>query len=95
MFYVDTASCPGMSGGLVIRREWLPYAEIEHHNDILGGRAIPGHGFAAKKIVGIYSGRIGDGDGEKLQLGIVWRQSVIDEIIEARRRGLDTAVGTS
>ena len=35
------------------------------------------------KFIGIYSGRIGD-DVMKAQLGIVWKSSVIDEIIYQR-----------
>lgn len=39
-----------------------------------------GHNYM--KMVGIYSGRIGSEDEKKVQLGIVWKYDVIDQIIK-------------
>jgi hypothetical protein len=38
-------------------------------------------------FVGVYSGRVGAEDEFKAQLGVVWKTSVLDEIISAAQRG--------
>ena len=80
-FYVDTASRSGMSGAPVImRRNGLHGIG----GDKLTGSEIFG---AIQNFVGIYSGRIGADDEFKVQLGIVWKEKVIEEILAARRIG--------
>jgi hypothetical protein len=39
-----------------------------------------------RRFLGVYSGRVGD-DSFKAQLGIVWKPSVIEEIIQAAMVG--------
>lgn len=78
LFYVDTASRPGMSGAPVLRREYMG-----HHDPAIG--IVQSHE-GTTKFLGIYSGRLGN-DDMKAQLGLVWRASVVDEIIKGQRRG--------
>ncbi|QDW25922.1 trypsin-like peptidase domain-containing protein [Pedobacter sp. KBS0701] len=69
--FVDTASRSGMSGSPVILKE---RRTVSIHKD---GKVSNNY----TKLVGIYSGRIGASDELQAQLGIVWKASVIDEII--------------
>jgi Trypsin-like peptidase domain len=69
--YVDTASRPGMSGSPVILK-------IRRQATILQGDKWSRN---QMRFVGIYSGRIGSNDQLQAQLGIVWKASVVDEII--------------
>lgn len=71
--YVDTASRPGMSGSPVLYKEKRAIA--------MGNS----EGIVSRyynKIVGVYSGRIGAEDELKAQLGIVWKFSVIEDILK-------------
>lgn len=79
---VDTASRPGMSGSpVILRRTGL-------HNTV-GGELTPDSTIGTVLgFVGVYSGRVvadknsaTEGD---LQLGIVWRKEVIEEILLAK-----------
>ncbi|MBD79033.1 MAG: hypothetical protein CL840_08950 [Crocinitomicaceae bacterium] len=74
---VDTASRPGMSGSLVIyRRTGLHGLD----NGMPTDETIIGN---IQGFVGIYSGRIQGKSSHDAQLGIVWKASVIDEIIKS------------
>lgn len=79
---VDTATRQGMSGSPVIavlrRGVILPNGKFDQD-------AFFGQGY---KLLGVYSGRIGE-DELGVQLGVVWKARVIDEIIEGGRRGTD------
>jgi len=76
--FVDTATRPGMSGSVVLAR---------HH--VTAGRLTKKDGsqtelvFGAKfdLVMGVYSGRIGP-DLEKAQLGIIWKRSVISDLVD-------------
>jgi hypothetical protein len=72
---IDTATRQGMSGSPVIavRRG---FATPQNAKDI--GDSIFG---TAETFLGVYSGRVGN-DGLGAQLGVVWKASVIDEIID-------------
>lgn len=81
MFYVDTATRSGMSGSPVImRRTGIHGSE----GNTLTGDEIIG---TIQNFVGVYSGRIGAEDEYKAQIGIVWKNHVIEEIIQSRRIG--------
>jgi hypothetical protein len=70
---VDTASRTGMSGSFVVAQHTGIFNPSGHWRDdswIGTGR----------KILGVYSGRIGPSDFEA-QVGIVWRHELIDEIL--------------
>jgi hypothetical protein len=70
-FLIDTATREGMSGSPVVQRSLYNYQTREKQVGIFGN---------ADKFLGIYSGRH-IGKVEEAQLGIVWRPSLIDEII--------------
>jgi hypothetical protein len=80
-FYVDTASRSGMSGSPVIM------SRTGLHNYRKGqdtGKEMIG---TVTNFVGIYSGRLGANDMFEAQLGIVWKEKVILEILKAKTRG--------
>lgn len=80
-FFIDTATREGMSGSPVYAQEsglWAPE----------GGK-LPGDGVFGKgeRFVGVYSGRILADDPFLAQLGLVWKEQAIIEIIEGRKIG--------
>lgn len=74
---VDTATRPGLSGSPVVMQRTGIHGKT---GERLTGTEIIGR---IRNFIGVYSGRIGK-DERKAQLGIVWKTSVIDEIIDAR-----------
>lgn len=75
---VDTATASGMSGSPVLRHA-------------VGG-ATEGGGYSQgtapqSTLVGIYSGRVVSGNSLDAQLGIVWKLSAINEIIDGATKG--------
>lgn len=74
---VDTATRPGMSGSLVIARSLGMY-QTEAGDQV--GKPGPN-----SRFIGIYSGRLGGEDVDKVQLGIVWNAYLIDEIIRGSK----------
>ncbi len=81
-FYVDTASRSGMSGSPVIMKRNGLHG-IGSDNKLTGSEFFG----IVQKFIGIYSGRIGADDEFKAQLGIVWKEKVILEILSARQIG--------
>lgn len=82
--YIDTATRSGMSGSPVIFKrtgvmETVNFKETKSLNDLLIGTI---HSF-----LGVYSGRIGAKDELGAQLGIVWKEEVINEILENKTLG--------
>lgn len=77
---IDTATRKGMSGGPVIavRRGLIAPSEAKSSSEHYIG--------SAETFLGVYSGRVGD-DPLGVQLGIVWKARVIDEIVAGRVRG--------
>ena len=85
-FLIDTATREGMSGAPVYAQEvgtWMPRGVTDPGARIIG---------KGRMFVGVYSGRIGAENEFKAQLGIVWKASVINEIISAAQRG-DSSFG--
>ena len=79
---IDTATRKGMSGAPVFvqqRGDWL-----SEERDMFGNPK-KGQGLG-RRFIGIYSGRVGDGEFQA-QLGIVWKASVIEEIIRSSTKG--------
>lgn len=76
-FLVDTASRPGMSGAPVIRRSW--------QNHMVDSNYVADNSRVATKFLGVYSGRRLARDRSDTQLGIVWPESYIREILIGRR----------
>jgi trypsin-like peptidase len=77
---VDTATRKGMSGAPVIavrRGMTMPVGGKDLGDAILG---------QTETFLGVYSGRVDD-DSLGVQIGIVWKGSVIEEIIKGGKRG--------
>lgn len=88
--YIDSATANGMSGAPVIAKligMWLPEGKKNDFNNYAFG--------SGRRFLGIYTGRYTDGitsdkesDIFNAQLGIVWKESVIEEIITGKINGL-------
>lgn len=78
---IDSATREGMSGSPVIAQ----YTGVwnQKKSDGSGEEKVVGSG---RRFLGIYSGRLG-GDEFEAQLGIVWKASVVEEIIEGQKTG--------
>ncbi len=76
---VDTATREGMSGSPVI----VARKGFTAPNGVFDSDAVIGD---AHSFLGVYSGRIGN-ELEGLQLGVVWKGHVINEIIKGGQRG--------
>lgn len=82
---IDTATRKGMSGAPVIARRSgiiVPRGVTPELGKISGQEIIG----QAKTFLGVYSGRVGD-DPLGVQLGIVWKARVLDEIVNGRTQG--------
>lgn len=77
LFLVDTAGRPGMSGSPVIAR----IQNLGYKPGNMGSRL-----GVVENFVGIYSGRTDD-DELGVQIGRVWKSTVITEIVQGRRIG--------
>lgn len=79
--FVDTATREGMSGSPIYAQEvgyWIP-EDLKEGKDFRIGKG--------RRFIGIYSGRIGADDEFKAQLGIVWKESAIEEILDSKIKG--------
>ena len=74
---IDTATREGMSGSPVVA------LSRGSHVNKNGAQVI---GQDGSRFIGVYSGRLGDGEGQA-QLGIVWKASSVEEIISHGVRG--------
>jgi len=79
-YLVDTASRPGMSGAPVILRSWT--------NDYVDGSVRAIMDTPATNFIGVYSGRLIAASHEA-QIGMVWHQSYIEDIIGSSVRDTD------
>jgi S1-C subfamily serine protease len=78
---VDTASRPGMSGAPVIRRSWS--------NHMVEPGFIAVVDTPVNTFIGIYSGRVPTDHPHEAQIGLVWSEYLIDEIIAGNVRDQD------
>jgi V8-like Glu-specific endopeptidase len=78
--FVDTATRSGMSGSPVIMKRTGIHG---YDGKQRTGKEIIG---TIYNFIGIYSGRIGADDEFKAQLGVVWREEVILEILKAKKK---------
>jgi Trypsin-like peptidase domain len=76
-FLIDTATREGMSGAPVIAR----------HSGVVKQGPVSVIG-TATKFIGIYSGRIGT-DPIEVQLGMVWRKEVLNDILSKETTGFN------
>lgn len=84
LFYVDSATREGMSGSPVYAQVsgfWAP------KNGKLPDDGVMGRG---EQFVGIYSGRILAEDPFLAQLGLVWKEEAIIQIIESAKHGISS-----
>jgi hypothetical protein len=70
---VDTASRPGMSGAPVIRRSWT--------NHMVQPGVVALVDTPLNKFIGVYSGRVPTDHPGEAQIGLVWADYLIHEII--------------
>jgi hypothetical protein len=75
---VDTACRPGMSGSPVILRTYFMH--------VTQGNVITVTSGPANKFIGVYSGRLRSQDPLDAQIGMVWSDTYIDEIIDGGLR---------
>ena len=75
---VDTASRPGMSGAPVIRRSWT--------NHMIEPGFIATVDTPINKFIGVYSGRLPTDHPHEAQIGLVWADYLIHEIIAGNIR---------
>lgn len=76
---IDTATRQGMSGSpVIVVRKGLTNPSGSFADDSILGESM--------NFLGVYSGRIGE-DPLGVQLGVVWKSAVIDEIIDGERNG--------
>lgn len=76
LLYVDTASTKGMSGSPVLLR--ARSGRMEDGSTTMSSSSI------MNRVVGVYSGRVGQKSGLDAQLGRVWKAHLVDEIIAQR-----------
>lgn len=79
---IDTATREGMSGSPVFA--YTKSAFALDWEDMPGAYAVPGLHF---KFLGVYSGRYGSDDLFGAQLGIVWKETLINEMLSAKKPG--------
>jgi hypothetical protein len=75
---VDTASRPGMSGAPVIRRSWT--------NHMIEPGFIATVDTPINKFIGVYSGRLPTDYSYEAQVGLVWSDYLIEEIVAGNMR---------
>ena len=76
-FYIDTATKKGMSGSPVIQKERRTVALMDKDKITSRFRV---------NFIGVYSGRVIEAKNKfDTQIGIVWKKSCIDEIIEGKK----------
>ena len=83
-FLVDAASRKGMSGGPAIYYSKMGIVPVEPGSSLSIGSPL-------SVLQGVYVGRVGVGDSEfEAQVGVVWKKSVIDEIVDGGRLARST-----
>lgn len=81
--YIDTATREGISGSPVYAQEtgyWFPENATTQNEAKLG---------KGRRFLGVYSGRVG-ADSFLAQLGIVWKSSAIEEILQDKVTGISS-----
>lgn len=82
-FLVDTASREGMSGSPCLALCNWRYYRLDRQTGKMAVIERP----LSWRLLGVYSGRINPSDGLEAQLGIVWRETLIPEILAGRSPG--------
>lgn len=85
-FYVDTATREGMSGAPCLAiSNWRHYS-LDRNTGIAKIIERP----LSWRLLGVYSGRRNPSDGFEAQIGIVWRENLIYDIMAAKKIGSAT-----
>lgn len=82
-FFVDTASREGMSGAPCLAIANWKYYKLDRNTGKVEVVERP----LSWRLLGVYSGRMNASDGFDAQLGIVWREILIPEVIAAGKPG--------
>lgn len=89
-FHVDTATREGMSGApCLVISNWRHY-----RLDRTTGKVSVVESPIAWRLLGVYSGRLNPSDSFEAQIGKVWRESFINEILIHRAEGSAEITGT-
>lgn len=79
-FYVDTATREGMSGAPCLAlSNWQHY-----HRDPETLKMSVVRRPLSWRLLGVYSGRLDPGDSFEAQIGIVWRETLLFEVLDGR-----------
>lgn len=80
-FYVDTATREGMSGAPCLAIANWHYYAMDHETNKVSVVNRP----MSWRLLGVYSGRKNPSDGFEAQLGLVWREKLIFEILSGKK----------
>lgn len=75
--YVDTATRDGMSGAPCLAISNSSHFRLDRHSNKMQRINQPGY----CRLIGIYSGRRNPSDGFEAQIGIVWREHLLRDIL--------------
>lgn len=82
-FLVDTASREGMSGSPCLALSNWRHYRLDRQTGKMAVIERP----LSWRLLGVYSGRINPSDSFEAQLGIVWRETLIPEVLEGNSPG--------
>lgn len=83
MFYVDTASREGMSGSPCLAISNWKHYRLDRKTGKMGVIRVP----LSWRLMGVYSGRLNAKDDLGAQIGIVWRDHLIIDVVKGRAPG--------
>ena len=81
--YIDTATRKGMSGAPVFAQETGLIVPEDPNDSAKGSLG------KARRFLGVYASRL-DGDEFSAQLGVVWKDTAIEQIIIERKKGISS-----
>jgi hypothetical protein len=82
-FFVDTATREGMSGA-----PCLAISNWRHYSlDRPSGKVHVVERPLSWRLLGVYSGRLNPSDSFEAQIGIVWRETLIDDVVTGNKKG--------
>ncbi|MEI7049583.1 trypsin-like peptidase domain-containing protein [Pseudomonas koreensis] len=82
-FYVDTATREGMSGSPCIAIANWKYYSLDRST----GKVTVVDRPLSWRLLGVYSGRLNPSDSFEAQIGLVWRENLIEELISSMASG--------
>jgi hypothetical protein len=82
-FHIDTATRKGMSGAPVYAQEVGPIVPEDPNDPAKGSIG------KARRFIGVYASRL-NGDEFSAQLGVVWKEAAIAEIVAGRKNGISS-----